>query len=55
MTRRCFACGVGHEQGEVVRRCDSCAFDYCLDHASTVGGVTKCEECRDVPAGEEKS
>ena len=29
-----------------------CACEYVT---STVGGVTTCDECRDVPAGEEKS
>lgn len=50
--RRCFDCGARAADGADVRECASCAFDYCNDHAATVGGVTKCEECRDVPAGE---
>ncbi len=52
MTRRCFACGVGTVTGDDVRRCDSCAFDYCNDHAATVGGVTKCEECKEADVSE---
>lgn len=46
MTRRCATCGVGTVTGDDVRRCDGCAFDYCDQHAATVGGVTTCEECR---------
>lgn len=53
--RRCFDCGARAADGADVRECASCTFTYCNDHAATVGGVTKCEECRDVPAGEEKS
>ncbi len=52
MTRRCATCGVGTVTGDAVRECDGCAFRFCNEHAATVGGVTTCEECRDVPAGE---
>lgn len=50
MTRRCTICGVGTVTGDDVRRCDSCAFDYCNDHAATVGGVTTCQDCATLDA-----